>query len=236
MAKFRFRCLPIFVVLAASAAPFVQAQSNASLERVLNSMDEAERNFRSTEASFVWDDYQAVVKDTQTQKGKIYFRRSGKETDVAVDITAPTPPKYLRLIRGKLQVFETGTDQVTVYDLQKSHPEFESFLTLGFGGGGHSLLQAFDVSYAGTETIDGIETAKLNLVPKSQKVLGMFPHIVLWIDPARGISLRQQLFQGEGDYRLANYSDIQQQRSIPDKVFKLKTDSSTTYRNMSSEN
>jgi len=100
-------------------------------------------------------------------------------------------------------------------------------ITGNFGGGGHEMLKSFDVNYLGTEKIDGIETAKLDLVPKSQKMKNNFPHITLWIDASRGVSLQQQLFETNGDYRLAKYSDIQINKKIPDSVFKLKTSSKT---------
>ena len=49
----------------------------------------------------------------------------------------------------------------------------------------------------------------------------------LWIDPQRGISLQQQLFETSGDYRMAKYSDIQVNQKIPDSVFKMKISSKT---------
>ena len=94
---------------------------------------------------------------------------------------------------------------------------------LGFGGGGHDMLKSFDVKYMGTEKVEGVEAAKLDLVPKSQSIRNTFQHIVLWIDPARGVSVQQQLFEPSGDYRLAKYSDIELNQKIPDNVFKLKT-------------
>ena len=98
-------------------------------------------------------------------------------------------------------------DQVTEYNTGKDRAAFESFLVLGFGGSGQDMLKSFDVTYGGTEKVDGIDTAKLDLVPKSEKVRNTFDHIWLWIDPARGVSVRQQLFAPGGDYRLATYSD-----------------------------
>ncbi|PYX13627.1 MAG: outer membrane lipoprotein-sorting protein, partial [Acidobacteria bacterium] len=109
----------------------------------------------------------------------------------------------------------------------KNREAFESFLVLGFGGGGHDMLKSFEVKYLGTEKVDGIEAAKLDLTPKSQKVANTFAHILLWIDPARGVSVQQQLFEPSGDYRLAKYSDIQINQKIPDAVFKLKTTEKT---------
>ncbi len=181
-----------------------RAQSNADLEKVLTQMDSTAANFRSTEATFAWDQYQKVVDETDTQKGKVYFRRTGKETQMAADITEPDK-KYVLFADGKVQIYQPRIEQVTVYDASKNKAEFESFLVLGFGGGGHDMLKSFDVKYLGMEKVDGIDTVKLDLVPKSQKVRNTFDHIVLWIDPARGISVRQQLFEPAGDYRLTRY-------------------------------
>jgi outer membrane lipoprotein-sorting protein len=233
---FLFRtCAHAIFLLAVCAVTPVNAQSNAALELVLNQMDKAGATFRTTEASFVWEQYTSVVKETDEQKGKVYFRREGNEIQMAVDVTDPYP-KYVLLTGSKLQLFEPRLDRVTEYNIQKNQGEFEMFLVLGFGGGGHAMLKSFDVDYLGSETLDGVETSKLDLVPKSQKIRGMFPHIVLWIDPGDGISVRQQLFQPDGDYRLARYSNIQLNRKISDAVFKLRTKNKTTIESVSPRN
>ena len=216
-------------------APRANAQANAALEQVLDQMDKAGQSFRTTQANFVWKQYTSVVKETDIQKGKVYFRRSGNQTQMAVDVTEPYP-KYVLLIDGKLQLFEPRIDRVTAYDLEKRQGEFESFLVLGFGGGGHAMLKSFEVKYLGEEKLNGIDTAKLDLVPKSAKIVGTFPHIVLWIDPAKGVSVQQQLFQPGGDYRLAEYSGIRLNEKIPDSVFKLKTTAKTSFQSMSGRN
>jgi len=208
------------------AAAWAQPPSNAALERVLDQMDSTAANFRTTEASFVWDQYQKVVDETDTQKGKVYFRRAGNETQMAADIAEPDK-KYVLFADGKVEVYQPRIDQVTVYQAGKNRDAFESFLVLGFGGSGHDMLKSFDVKYLGSEKLNGIDTAKLDLVPKSQRVRNTFEHIVLWIDPARGVSVQQQLFEPSGDYRLAKYSDIELNQKLSDAVFKLKTTGKT---------
>ena len=59
------------------------------------------------------------------------------------------------------------------------------------------------------EQVQGVQTAKLELTPKSQKVWNMFQTITLWIDMARGVSVQQLFNERSGDYRLAKYSNIQ---------------------------
>jgi outer membrane lipoprotein-sorting protein len=214
------------LILAVSAWAQTAPASANGLEPVLSQMDKTAANFRTTEASFVWNQYQKVVDESEKQEGKVYFRKVGKETQMAADITAPDK-KYVLFSDSKVEVYQPKIDQVTVYNTGKNRAEFESFLVLGFGGGGHDMLKSFDVKYLGDEKLDGVDTAKLDLVPKSEKVRNNFQHILLWIDPTRGVSVQQQLFEPSGDYRLAKYSDIQINQRIPDTVFKLKTTSKT---------
>jgi len=217
------RATIICLLLAPAAWP--QAGSSG-VERVLAQMDTAAKNFRSTEASFLWDQYQKVIDETDTQKGKIYFRRQDGETQMAADIAEPDK-KYILYSGGKVQVYQPKIDQVTEYNPGKNRSDLESFLVLGFGGSGHDLLKSYDVKPLGTETVGGTEAAKLELIPKSARLRNNIARILLWIDPARGVSVQQQFFEPGGDYRLAKYSDIQLNQKLPDTAFKLKTTGKT---------
>jgi outer membrane lipoprotein-sorting protein len=216
-----------FAIMISLSVASAQTQSPDELQRVLKQMDQTAANFRTTQASFVWDQYQKVVDETDTQKGTVYFRRAGNEIEMAADISDPTSPKYVLFTDNKVEVYQPKIDQVTRYNTGKDRSAFESFLVLGFGGSGRDMLKSFDVSYIGTEKVDGLDTAKLELVPKSQKVLNTFNRIWLWIDPERGVSVQQKLFAPSGDFRLAKYSDIQLNQKLPDAAFKLKTTSKT---------
>jgi outer membrane lipoprotein-sorting protein len=112
----------------------------------------------------------------------------------------------------------------------------ESYLVLGFGGSGHDLQKSYDIRYLGSETVSGVKAEKMELIPKSDRVRHDFiARILLWIDPARGISVQQQFFQPDpknpqgGDYRLAKYSDIKINQKLPDGAFKLKTTKKTKF-------
>jgi len=200
--------------------------NSAAPERVLAEMDTASKNFRSAEASFVWNQYQKVIDETETQKGNIYFRRQNGEIQMAADIGEPDK-KYILYSGGKVQVYQPKIDQVTEYNPGKNRSDLESFLVLGFGGSGHDLLTSYEVKSLGTETVNGIQAAKLELIPKSPRLRNNIARILLWIDPARGVSVQQQFFEPSGDYRLAKYSDIQVNQKLSDNAFKLKTTGKT---------
>src|ERR1041384_4711744 len=204
-----------------------QAKSGGGdLERVLDDMDKAAASFKSAQADFVWDQFSKVVNDHDFQKGVIYYRVAGKEVQMASDIKEPAK-KYVMFSNGKVDVYQPDIEQVTEYSAGKNKSDFESFLVLGFGGRGHDLQKSFEVAYAGEETVGGGKAAKLALTPKTQKVKNMFSQILLWIDPARGVSVQQQFIEPSGDYRLAKYSNIQLNGKISDAVFKLKTKGTT---------
>ena len=112
--------------------------------------------------SVVSDQYQKVINETETQKGKIYFRREGGEIQMAVDFVEPDR-KYVIYSGGKVQVYQPKIDQVNEYNPGKNRSEVESFLVLGFGGGGHGLLKSYDVKFLGPETVNGIETEKAGI-------------------------------------------------------------------------
>ena len=206
----------------------LQQQQTPTLESVLKKMDAAAANFQTTQADFVWDQYQRVVDETDTQKGTVYYRRAGKEIEMMAEIKEPDR-KFVLYKDGKLQVYQPKLEQVMVYPASGNHDEIESYLVLGFGGSGQDLTKSFEVSYQGEETIDGIRTAKLQLIPKGEKARGYFPKILLWIDLSRGVSVQQQLMQGQGDYRLAKYSAVRLNGKIGNEVFQLKTTKKTQF-------
>ena len=190
-------------------------------------MDAAAAQFRSAQADFTWDQYQKVVNETDTQKGTVYYRRTGKgDTQMAADIQSPDQ-KYLLFTDGKIRIYQPKIQQVNEYDAGKNRAEVESFLVLGFGGKGHDLQNQFDIRFEGNEDVDGVRTAKLDLTPKSARVKNMFDHIIIWVDATRSVSLKQQAFEPSGDYRLAHYTNIKLNSKIPDDVFKLHTSGKT---------
>jgi outer membrane lipoprotein-sorting protein len=203
---------------------------SVTLESVLKKMDAAAAAFRTTQAQFEWDRYEKVIDETDDiEYGTIYYRRTGKDIEMMAEVTKPDK-KYVLFSEGKIKMYLPKADQVTVWDLGKSSSDFESYLVLGFGGSGQDLTKSFDVTLVNPQpqTVGDVATAELQLVPKSVKLRNNIAKILLWIDLERGISVQQQFFEPEGDYRLTKYSAIQVNgKKIPDDVFKLKTTSKT---------
>ena len=220
---------------AGPAHPQVPTDSSP-LANVLKKMDTAAAGFRTAQAEFEWDLYEKVIDEVDDiQTGSIYYRRAGKDIEMMADVKQAgsdlkklkPEPKFVLFSRGKVRMYQPKPDQVTEFDLGKNRADLETYVVLGFGGSGQDLVKTFDVTYIGPETVGGVATAKLQLVPKSEKVRNTYKQIFLWIDLDKGISVQQQAFQPDGNYRLAKYSSIRLNEKINDDVFKLKTTGKT---------
>ena len=198
-----------------SAAAFGQ---NAELQKVLSEMDAASAKFQSAQADFTADSYTAVVQSHDVQTGTMAFRRAGGATEMIMHVKTDGGQPSLKDVlykNGELDYYQPAVKQETIL---KAGSNYERYLTLGFGGSGKELAANWNIQYQGTETIDGVETAKLDLTPKTPS--DQFTHITVWIDPKRDVSLKQQVFQDSGDYRAAKYSNIRL-NDVPASAFTL---------------
>ncbi len=236
------RFLVAATVILASAAPAQQKPSN--LDTVLHQLDVASANFKSAQANFRWDVYQRVVRETTSQCGVIYFERHGDATEMGAKV-APTATqscsgeaaatangtRTLAYKSGELQMFEPGTNHLTILHAGNNQAQYESFLTLGFGGSGRDLAKAWNIADQGTEVLkDGakdVTVTKLDLVAKDPANRNMFSHITIWVDPVRGISLKQQFFTAEGDYRTTFFDHIRLNDKVNESAFAIKTNKQT---------
>jgi len=189
-------------------------------------MDKAATTFKSAQADFDWDQYQRVVDEHDIQKGQIYFRKNKSGVDVAVKIVSPEPKQVL-FKDGKLSLYQAKIDQVTEYKAGQNRAEVESFMSLGFGASGADLARNFEIKLQGWETVDGVRTGRLDLTPTQEKVKSSLSHVLLWMDPKRNVSIKQQFFEPSGDYRLTHYTNIKVNGKIADDVFRLKITSRT---------
>ena len=202
--------------------------SGDELKTVLAQMNQSASTFRTAQANFRFDQYTSVVRETDTQTGEMFLRRTHNGTDAALRVDKPDPKQVVFTQKDcKLRFFQRGINQVTERDACGDRADIDTYMSLGYGARGDDWLKSFNVSLAGWETVDGVKTAKLELVAKDPKVRNMFNKFVLWIDPTRDISIKQQFFEPSGDYRLALYSNIRLNRALPQDAFQLKTNSKT---------
>lgn len=230
------------LLLIAASSP--AQQNSANLESVLHQLDTASASFHSAQAGFRRDGYEKVVKETTSQCGVIYFERKGTALEMGAKVApSPTPScsgeaaatvtgtRTLAYKGGELQLFEPATNRLTLLHAGSNQAQYESFLTLGFGGSGRDLAKTWDITDQGTEVLkDGpksITTTKLDLVAKDPANRNMFSHITIWVDPIQGVSYKQLFFTPSGDTYTTYFDHVRYNQKINESSFAIKTDKQT---------
>jgi outer membrane lipoprotein-sorting protein len=209
------------VTLAVTAAAVsAQAQQQTpQVQAMLTKLDAASAHFTSAQADFEKDLYNAVIKDTDKQNGKVYFKRESGNTQFGMVLEGANA-RIAEYKNGAIRDFNPATK---CYDsVQASPGKIESFLTLGFGGSGRDLAKAWTINDLGPEIIDTIKTEKVDLTPKDDGVKANLTHVVLWIDVDRDVSLKQVFYTTSGDTQTAHYRNIRLNQKVDMKPFEFK--------------
>jgi outer membrane lipoprotein-sorting protein len=205
------------ITLAATAAP--AQQQTPQVKALVDRLNASSARFTSAQADFEKLLYNAVIKDTDKQNGKVYFKRESGNTQFGMTLEGPNA-RIAEYKNGSIRDFNPATK---CYDSVKASPgKIESFLTLGFGGSGTDLDKAWKITDLGLETIDNVKTEKLDLYPKDDGVKANITHVVLWIDLDRDVSLKQVFYTTSGDTQTAHYTNIRLNQKIDAKPFDFK--------------
>jgi outer membrane lipoprotein-sorting protein len=131
-----------------------------------------------------------------------------------------------------LRMFDIPNDQIRVIKAGSNQATIETFLTLGFGGSGKDLARAWNITYGGSETLTDngqpVKTEKLELVSKDPSVRNTFTKVTIWVDPTRGISLKQVFETPSHDRRTSTYSHVKLTGKIDSGTFEIKKGPHTT--------
>jgi len=224
-----------FVLTAVAAIALAGADAAGAraedVNSVLRKLDAAAAKFQSTSADFKAESVTTdPIPETEVQTGTVYYERKGGSFQMAAHIKQmdgkPVPKTYM-FTGGEFKLWEGGAlNQVTT--LTKVS-QYESWFELGFGASGKDLESKWDVKYDGDETVDGVKTAKLELVAKDPGVRRNLPKVIVWMDLTHAISLKQFFDEGQGQSRTATYSNIKMNHSLPGDAFTIPTDKKTQY-------
>jgi outer membrane lipoprotein-sorting protein len=205
-------------------------EEKEKLEKVLRQLDEAAKNFHSCAADFEYDTVQTdPVPDTDKQKGTIYYERADSRFRMAAHIKEHNGKPYNTIYtytNGQFQLFEGASNQVT--RIAKAS-QFESYMILGFGASGKELEDKWEVTDKGIEVLDGVKTEKLELIARDPAVRKTVPKVTIWVDIARGVSLKQLFEETGGEFRVSVYFNFKVNEKLNDADFKLPVNDKTTY-------
>ena len=197
--------LAVGLVASATAA---NAQGN--LKASMDKLDAASKRFQSVQAEFQKELYDALVKETTPQNGKVYLERSGGGVQMGI-VTTGAEARTVDYRNSNLRIYNPGIKCFNPVSVSR----VDTFLAVGFGASGADLEKSWTVTDLGPgEPIDGVKMEKLNLVPKDQSVRANVDHIVLWMDLDRAIALKQILYAPNRDTQTAVYSHIRYNQKV----------------------
>jgi outer membrane lipoprotein-sorting protein len=222
------RKLFLVASLALFLLPTLTAQAADGKERVLHQLDVAAANFHSTTAEFEFDNVETdPVPDKVVQKGVVYYERKGRDFQMGVhirEVNGKPVSKILTVSGGVFKLYEPLIDQLTT---STKASKYEGYLLMGFGASGKSLAEKWDIKYLGPETLDGVKTEKLELLAKDPEVRKIFSKVTIWVDPERGVSLKQIFISSATEYKVCLYFNIKVNQPLPVDAFTIKTTNRT---------
>jgi outer membrane lipoprotein-sorting protein len=215
----RFFCLAL---LSAVAGIGLHAEA---LNDILARMDQSARNLRTFSAKMKRIEYTKVLNDKDETEGLRLVKRADGKTIGIVQFFGKNP-QTLRFAGKTVEVYYPDAKLVEVYDagkFGKIGKQVDQLLLLGIGVTSADLRHDFDITAAGTETIDGKPTTRIQLIPKDNDLKKQAEKIEMWVPEGESVPIQVKVTRTSGDYNQATYSDIQMNPALPDSAFELKT-------------
>jgi outer membrane lipoprotein-sorting protein len=216
------RFAAVTLLAATSVSSLAAAHAPApppDLHVTLTKLNAASEKFQSAQANVHRENYVALIHDVdETTDGIVYVIRA---QDGKSQFGLKTSGQHARTVdykNGTLRAFNPATNCYNTVAAKG----VDTYLTLGFGASGTDLDKAWNITDQGPETIDNIQTEKLDLVPKDPNVQANIKHVTIWVDPARDVSLKQIFFFPNGDRSTATYTNIRLNQKIDTKPFEFK--------------
>jgi outer membrane lipoprotein-sorting protein len=192
------------------------------LEAVLRQMEESSGKFESFTADITKKTYTAVLEEFDTpESGKFYYKRARDGSAlIREEITDPAE-KITTIKDDEALVYQPETKSASSYMLGK-HKDKAEYVALGIGQSPTALKETFNISYKGSERVNGAACSILELKPKDPKVASIFASITVWIDEATGVSKQMKMEEPFEDYILVSFSNEKLNKKIDDSKFDQK--------------
>jgi hypothetical protein len=189
----------LFCTLTAGAA-------DPALQAVLQRMDKASATFKGFTADLVKLEHHAIIDDNDKLTGTIAVRKMGPHSIQVLEKFLPDG-EQIALNGTRVEDYHPKINTLRSDDLGKKYQGLEQeVMLLGLGGTSKDLLDGYDVSLGGSETVGDQTATRLILIPKDRKLANTFPKFEVWYSDTTGIAVQQKWYdQGSADYTIQTY-------------------------------
>jgi outer membrane lipoprotein-sorting protein len=224
----RSACLAVFssAILLLAADP---------LAEVFARMDKVAQTFRGMTANIEEIVHTEIVNDNTISTGTIKLKSKPGDTRFLVDFTNPDAPRSASFAGTEARLYNPKTKTVQIYNTANKESVMEQVFLLGFGATSSEIKANYDVSWVGTEDIDGKPAGHIKLIPKSKDVLMKLKQADLWISDSLGMPVQQKFTTtSAGDYTLLKYSNIKLAPSLSNRDVEIKVPKGTEQKRVGS--
>ena len=187
---------------------------------VLARMDRSAAEFRSLSAVMKRVHYTAVLDETETMDGAVRLKRVKNSTAGVIEFKQPEARTIF--VSGKIvQVFYPKANTVEIYDASKYTSSMDQIILLGFGTSSTELKKSYEIKDGGVQKLNGVDTTRLELTPKSAELKKLITRIEMWIPDGQSNPLRVKFSEPSRNFEQVDYSNIQTNPALPDSAFEL---------------
>jgi outer membrane lipoprotein-sorting protein len=205
-------------ILFLAGAAFATAEP---LPDVLTRMDRAAAEFHSLSAGMKRVQFTAVLSESSEMDGAVRLRRTKGGTQGIVEFQQPEQRTVF--INGKqVQIYYPKANTVEIYDASKYTSNMDQILLLGFGTSAAELKKSYDIKDGGAQKINGADTTRIELTPRSEEMKKLITKIELWIPEGQSNPVRAKFSEPSKNYELVDYSDIKVNPPLPESAFAFK--------------
>lgn len=198
-------------------------REDPQLEHILSELDKTAATFHTLQAKIKNTKYTKVVDDTSVETGRLWFRHERRGNQIRIQFEKPSRREIL-ISDGNVSIYYPSIKKVDHYQLgsESAQNKAELGLLAGVGSSGETLRKAYTIRYLGEEKVDGRKTVKLVLTPRDARAKSLFATQEVWLDTNRWLPVRQKLVESSGDSLTVDFEDVEKNKHISDKTFRLK--------------
>jgi len=212
------------IILLGSFPRIARAEKeDPQVERILAELDKAAADFRTLQAKIRNTTYTKVVDDTSVENGRLWFQHERRGNKIKLEFKDPSRRDIL-IAEGKVSIYYPKIKKLDEFALgsESLQNKAELGLLAGVGSSGESLRKTYSIRYLGEEKIEGKKTVKLGLTPRDPKTKSFFSTQEVWLNTESWLPVRQKMIESSGDSLTIDFDDVEKNKRISDKTFKIK--------------
>lgn len=214
--KLSFSALALMFLFVAFAAVDANAQNPQA--EALKRMDEHYKTLQTLRASILMKKYNAQLDETDESEGKVmYLPQKGADAYIRIDWSKPTV-ESLAVVKKEYIIYRPNLKQAFVGTVDKAKGSAKSGGALAFMNMSRKQLKDnYTINYGGEESIGGVSTFHLVLIPKTKT---SYKSADLWIDKD-GMPIQATVTENNSDTTTVYLSNLEKNKSLDGNLFAI---------------